>query len=173
MPIESALGLSEESFGGSQQMTQKTEKPRVVDFQEIREKKLEEKRRKNERVFFKNMLGIYSVMENEKIRPIEIIDLSEDGLSFQVPFSPEDPWPKDLKSVPIRFYFSQDSYLPLVLEIKNSRPCISEGSRYIRYGCKIDQTVSTFEAFQQFVRFLKLYSEHSHQDQGGTTLFYL
>ena len=82
-------------------------KNRVVDFTEAREQKLEEKRRKNERIFFKQMLGIYGVTGSDEVRPIEIVDLSDDGLSFQVPFNPEDPWPKSTEELPIRLYFSQ------------------------------------------------------------------
>ena len=157
--------------------TKPNENSQVIDFAEVREKKLEEKRRTNERVFFKNMLGMYCVVGQEnqvqRMRKIEIIDVSEKGLSFQVTFDPSDPWPSSDKDMPIRMYFSQDSYLPLHLKIQNSRPGIENGVRVIRYGCTVDTGVTTYECYQQFVRFLKLYAEHSHQDTGSITHFYV
>jgi hypothetical protein len=137
---------------------------------------MEEKRRKTERIFFKQMLGIYCVTgagEGDKARQLDIVDISEDACSFQVPFDPKDPWPSTLQEIPLRVYFSQDTYLPVHLKIQNSRPCIEEGQRYVRYGCSIDKSVTSYETFQQFVRFLKSYSVHAHKDTGKVTLFYL
>ena len=149
-----------------------TEK-QVVDFNEARAQKLEEKRRKTERIFFKNLLSVYTVMSGSAMCPIEVIDVSEQGCSFQVPFNPDKPWPTSMDEIPIRLYFSQDTYLEVLTKIENSRPCIENGSRYTRYGCSIDQTMTAYPAYQGFVRFLKQYSEHAHKDMGDVTVFYL
>ena len=146
---------------------------RVVDFNEAREQKLEEKRRKNERVLLKNLLGIYCVTEDEKIRAIDVVDVSDDGLSFQITFDPTNPWPNSAKDLGLRLYFTQDTYLPVRVQILNSRPVIDHGIRYVRYGCKIDPSLTSVETFKQFVAFLKSYSEHAHRDLGDVTLFYL
>jgi hypothetical protein len=150
-----------------------TEIERVVDFNEAREQRLEEKRRRTERIFFKKLLGVYSVIEHTQMHPIELIDISESGCSFQVPYDSENIWPSKSDSIPIRLYFSQDTYLEVFLKIQNSRPSIEANQRYVRYGCTIDQEVKSYPAYQQFVRFLKLYAEHSHKDMGDVTLFYL
>lgn len=155
------------------QGTGKEPRKQVIDFTEVRAKKLEEKRRKTERIFFKHVMGIYSVSDNEDMVPIEIIDVSAEGLSFQVLFNPEKPWPKNSNSIPIRFYFSQDTYLPLVLQVQNSRPCINDGRRYVRYGCTVDKSLSSYEAYKKFVLFLEAYSEHAHSDVGKVTHFYI
>lgn len=145
----------------------------VVDFNEARAQKLDAKRRATERIFFKQLLGVYSITANEQMRPIELIEVSEDGCSFQVAFDPTRPWPKNLENLPVRLYFSQDTYLPIHLKIQNSRSCIEEGTSYIRFGCTVDKSLSSYPAYQQFVRFLKLYSEHAHTDLGGASVFYL
>lgn len=149
------------------------EKKQVVDFAEARAQKLEEKRRKTERVFFRQLLSVYSVIGNAAMFPIEMIDISEDGLSFQTPFNPEKPWPTDMNDVPIRFYFTQDSYLEIRVNIQNARPSIEDGSKFTRYGCSIDRGMTAYPAYQQFVRFLKMYAEHSHKDSGDISVFYL
>ena len=155
-------------------MSQQKTTEHVVDFNQARQQKMDEKRRKTERIFFHQLLGVYCVTGNEQIRPIEIVEVSEDGCSFQVPFNPDKPWPEsDAKELPMRMYFSQDTYIPVVLKIENSRSCIENGSRYVRYGCSVDKALTSYPAYQQFVRFLKLYAEHAHKDKGDVTVFYL
>lgn len=153
---------------------QRTDEEQVIDFSEARANKMDEKRRKTERIFFQHLLGVYCVVGNSQMRPIEIVEVSEDGCSFQVPFDHSNPWPNsDVNDLPLRLYFSQDTYIPLHIRIQNSRPYIDHGKRYVRYGCSVDKTVSSYPAYQQFVRFLKLYSEHAHKDTGNATVFYL
>jgi hypothetical protein len=151
-----------------------TNEHHVIDFNEARAQKLEEKRRKNERIFFKNLLSVYSVMsDNKSMFPIELIDVSEDGVAFQIPFNADKPWPNSTEEIPVRLYFSQDTYLEVIAKIANARPSIENGARYTRYGCTVDKTTSTYAAFLQFVKFLKMYAEHSHKDMGDISVFYL
>lgn len=151
------------------------EQHQVVDFTEIRAQKMEEKRRKTERIFFKSLLSVYTVVGDSTMFPIELIDVSEDGCSFQIPHDPDSTqkWPSSTDQFPLRLYFSQDTYLEVQAKIENSRPSIDGNRRYVRYGCKVDQNTASYPAFLQFVRFLKAYSEQAHKDKGDTTVFYL
>ncbi len=146
---------------------------RIVDFNEVRAQKMEEKRRKTERFLFKHLLSVYSVINTSKMCPIELVDVSEEGCSFQIPFESEKPWPQESKEIPLRLYFSQDTYLEVYFFIQNSRPTIEDGHRYTRFGCLVDRNSSSYAAYQQFVRFLKLYSESARKDTGDVTVFYL
>jgi hypothetical protein len=153
---------------------QKNETPKVVDFSEKRAQKLDEKRRKTERIFFQNMIGVYSVINDRTMRPIEILDVSEDGCSFQVPFDAKNPWPAESVEIPIRMYFSSDTYIPIVLRVQNSTATIGEGgARYVRYGCTVDKTLQTYPVYREFVRFLGLYAEQAHRDNGSASVFYI
>ena len=154
-------------------MPQRTENNQVVDFSEIRAQKLEEKRRTTERIFFKHLLSVYSVIGLTKMCALEFIDVSEEGCSFQIPYDAENPWPKDSGDLPLRIYFSQDTYLEIRVRIVNSRPSIENNRRYVRFGCAVDQNTQSFAAYQQFVKFLKMYSEHAHKDMGDVSVFYL
>ena len=148
----------------------------VVDFNEARAQKMDEKRRQTERIFFKQMLGVYCVTEEQngsQLRSIEPIDVSEEGLSFQVPHESKNPWPKDAENLSLRLYFSQDTYLPIRLKIVNSRAYIENGTRYVRYGCAIDSTAASYPAYRNLVGFMKAYAEHARKDLGDVTLFYL
>lgn len=145
----------------------------IVDFKEARARRLEEKRRNTERILFKQMLGIYGVTGNDQMRPIELLDVSDEGLSFQTPFDPADQWAVQLTEFPIRLYFSQDTYLAIQVTIHNVSPLIIDGLRYNRCGCSVDKSFASYETFLRFVNFLKSYCEHAHKDQGGVTLFYV
>lgn len=150
-----------------------TKRETVVDFNQIREKKLEEKRRKNERVFFRQLLGMYCVTGNNELKAIDLVDVSEDGCSFQVPHDQVMPWPRNDDPITIRLYFSQETYLPITVKIRHSRECIEEGRRHLRYGCSLEPGIASHETYRQFVRFLKLLAENAHKDHNGVTFFYI
>lgn len=145
----------------------------VIDFSQAREQKLEEKRRKTERIFFTHLLGVYTVTGDRRMLPIEVLDLSEEGVAFQVPHESKQPWPTELVEFPLRLYFTQDTYLEIRAKIQNSRPSIDKNQRYTRYGCAVDASTQSYPAYVQFVRFMKLYAEHAHKDLGDISVFYL
>lgn len=145
----------------------------VIDFTEIRNQKMEEKRKNSERVFINNVLGVYCVTGEHSMHQIEMIDLSEEGCSFQVPFNPEKPFPVQDKDLPIRLYFSQDTYMEIYATIQNSRPSIQHGTRYTRYGCTVDKGTASYAAYQTFVKFLRVYAEVSHKDNGNVSIFFV
>ena len=144
----------------------------VIDFARAREKKLEQKVRQNERVVFGKLLSVYSVFADSTIHPVEMIEVSEAGLSFQVPDVAEKPTAHNGGEIPIRMYFSQDTYLEILVSIKNTRPSIENGEKFLRYGCAVDTTTQSFPAYQLFVQFLKQYAMQSHRDMGKVTAFY-
>jgi hypothetical protein len=158
---------------GNRDSNDTTEQKRVIDFNEIRAQKLDEKRRTTERIFFKHLLNVYSVVGHTTMFPIEFIDVSDDGCSFQVPYDPEKPMPIEASEIPLRIYFSQDTYLEIRVNIQNSRPSIENNRRYVRYGCKVSNNTASYAAYSQFVKFLRLYSEHAHKDLGDVSIFYL
>ena len=166
--IQRAGNSSNDSNGSSESKQQE----RVVDFTQVREKRLEEKRRRTERIFFKNLISVYSVTGPSDAHPIELIEMSEEGCSFQTPFDTQNPWPTQSDQVPIRLYFSRDTFLEIFVKIQNSRASIENGKRYTRYGCAIDKEVSSYPAYQAFVRFLGLYAEQAHRDMGDVSAFY-
>ena len=149
-------------------------KEKVVDFNQAREQRLEEKRRKTERVFFKNFISVYSVVDKSKMHPVELIDVSEEGCSFQVPYNLKKPipWPQQSSDLPLRMYFSQDSFLEIIVHIKNSSPIYENETSYVRFGCAVDKSLTSYPAYQQFVRFLKLYAEHCRKDNGEMSVFF-
>jgi len=145
----------------------------VINFNEVREQRLEEKRRKTERVFMNQFLGVYCMTGHNSMHQIEVVDVSAEGIGFQVPFNPEKPFPITDKNFPIRLYFNQDSFLQVYVTIHNSRAVIQNGTRYTRYGCGVDRSTSTFAAYQAFVKFLQVYGEVAQKDNGDVNVFFV
>ena len=164
--------MSQRTDSEVEAVEQSAEKTKVVDFTQAREQKLEEKRRRTERIFFKNLVSVYSVIDRGRMLPIELVDVSEDGCAFQVPLNLKNPhpWPQQSYELPIRMYFSQDTYLEILVEIQNSRPVYENDKRYVRYGCSVDKNLTAYPAYQQFVKFLRFYAEHSHKDKGDLSI---
>jgi hypothetical protein len=146
---------------------------RVVDFNEARELRLEQKRRRTERILFRNLVSVYSMDENSKPFPVDLIEISETGCSFQVLADAPTSSLIKKQEIPLRIYFSQDTYLEIFAKVMNSRASIEKNRRYVRYGCEIDKSVKSYTTYRLFVQFLKQYSIDAHRDLGNTTAFYL
>ncbi len=154
-------------------LMQDAKSAQVINFQKVRDAKIEEKRRKYERVFFKNILGSYCVAEGHGLKAIELVDLSLEGLSFQLPEGSKNlDGITDNKEMVLRFYFSEDTYIAIQIKILNKRPCIEGGSRYWRFGCAVDTTLQSYDAYKHFVSFLGSYAERSQQDKGELKFFF-
>lgn len=145
----------------------------VINFAKAREAKIEERRRKYERVLFKNFLGVYCVAEGQGLKAVELVDVSAEGLSFQLPVDSKNL--EGLKAgidMTFRFYFSQDTFIPVVVKLQNTRQCIENGQKFIRFGCAVDQTPQSYDAYKFFVMFLAKYAETSHVDTGDLKFFF-
>ena len=160
-----------QKFGNSGNGNNSTD--RIIDFGKVRQEKLEEKRKDTERVFFNNLINVCTLTNNSHPRPIDLIDVSEEGCSFQIPYDQKNIWSESADEIPIRLYFSQNTYLEIHVKIQNSTPCIDKNSRYIRFGCTVAKELSSYNTYQTFVRFLKLYSENAHTErrQSSTSYF--
>ena len=145
----------------------------VVDFTEYRAQRLEEKRRKNERILINHFLGVYAVSGLDSLYQVELIDLSDGGCSFQVPVDANKPWTEDKKDFTIRLYFSQENFLSVPVSVQNKKTVTVNGHRFTRYGCSVDDSASTYEAYTAFVKFLKSYSAVSEKDSGNVNVFFV
>jgi hypothetical protein len=139
----------------------------IIDLDQFRNRKQEEKKRKTERIFFHHLVGVYSIVQPGKMVPVDLIDVSEEGLAIQVPYESERVWPTDMNNIALRLYFSPDQFMEIRVDIKNTNSTIEGGVRYLRYGCQIHTEQRTFSAWSQFVGFLKTFSEVSERDGGN------
>ena len=145
----------------------------VINFTKARDAKIEEKRRKYERILFKHILGVYCVAEGQGLKAVELVDVSTEGLSFQLPVNSKN---LDVltpgQDVTFRFYFSQETFIPVAVRVQNERACIEEGQKYVRFGCTVDTSSQSYETYKLFVMFLSKYAETSQQDKGDLKFFF-
>ena len=140
---------------------------KVINFEDKRSESIEKKRRKFERLMFENLIEVYAeINDGEEIFQISLLDISRDGLQFEVPAirGQKGPFSKG-DTVDIRLYFSSNSYLPAKIEIKHEQDNIEDGRAFYRYGCLLDKTGDSFKPLGSFIEFLYQFSEYSLIDR--------
>ncbi|RLA63488.1 MAG: hypothetical protein DRQ88_11310 [Epsilonproteobacteria bacterium] len=149
---------------------------KIFDFQKKREEVIEEKRQGLERIMFKNVLGAYAVIEeNGDIYPITLNDISQDGVSFEVPYNEkvEEKF-SDGAEIKLRMYFSKHSFIPIIIKIRHSTEILGfNRAKFIRYGCEFDKSLTSFKAMQSFIDFLYQFAEFSTHDHGENKAFFI
>lgn len=143
----------------------------VINLTSVRQEKIEEKRRDYERVVFKSNFGVYTVMEQMGLHAIEIIDISEGGMQFQVPEKSAFQH-KVGDVIPIRFYFATDYFLTIDVKVVRSFTAIENGQVAHRYGCLIDKSMASYSAIYHFVQFITKCAEHGHKDEAHLKVYY-
>src|SRR5271163_279464 len=93
---------------------------KIVDLNDYRKNRTEERRREYERVLFNRILGVYSFAEKTGLHHVEVVDISYSGIKFREE-KPEQPL-KVGQKIALRFYFTPSSYLRLVVEVKRLKP---------------------------------------------------
>ena len=143
----------------------------VVNLTSVRQEKIEEKRRDYERVVFKSSFGVYTVLDQRGLHAIEILDISEGGMQFQVP---EHCALKLVvgEIIPVRFYFATDHYINIDVKIARSISTIEEGNPVHRYGGIIDKGMASYSAIYHFVQFITKCAEHGHKDETQLKVFF-
>ena len=146
-----------------------------IDFVKKRKENIEKKRRAFERILFKDILGVYTVIDtNDGIFSIEMIDISKEGCLFQTPWIPgRDKKFKEESEIPLRMYFTKESFIPVNVIIKRASEHEQGGRAYMRYGCSFDKSVTSFSALNSFIDFLYKFAEHSAIDRGDPKVFFL
>lgn len=155
---------------GTKEKKKKKVTNEIIDFAELREQKIAERRVQYERVLFDKMLGVYSIVEGQGLKAIELLDISNEGISFQISADTPEVYQKG-DQVKVRLYFSQDTYVPVVVNIKNSNPINISGRKMIRYGGSFDKDIKSYEAIQAFAEFIKVYSSLCVKDNNNLPIF--
>ncbi len=148
----------------------------IIDFVAKRQESIETKRRSFERVVFKNLLGVYSVIStNDSIYPLEMIDISHEGCLIQVPLNEKtDDKFKKGENLTFRMYFTEHSFIPVLVHIVYGKEVEGEnGSIFMQYGCEFDQDTSSFAAIASFIDFVYKFAEHSVVDRDTQIQYFL
>ena len=149
---------------------------KVIDFNAKRQKSIEQKRRTFERVMFQEFLGVYSVMDDQGTGyPVKLVDISKEGLQFQLPFSAKAKNQyKAGSEITLKLYFTKGSYLPALVTVRRAAEYVDErGDAWLRLGGEFDTSVPTFKVISTFVDFIVQYSELSSIDKSDSKVYFL
>jgi hypothetical protein len=149
---------------------------KVLDFLEKRKENIEQKRRQFERILFNNFLGAYTVVDQGgSIYPVNLVDVSREGCLFQIPWNVDrDTKIAEGTEITMRMYFTKNSFIPVVMEIKYDREFIDQdGQTYMQYGAEFDTSMPSFSAVETFIEFMYKFAEHSSFDKGSNKVFFL
>ncbi len=149
---------------------------KVLNFSEKRKENIEKKRRNFERILFNNFLGAHQeISKDGVIYPVSLVDISREGCLFQIPWDVKRDKKMEIGSeVNMRMYFTQQSYIPVIMNIKYGREYVGQdGATYMQYGCEFDTSMPSFEAMSSFIEFLYKFAEHSTLDKGDTKVWFL
>ena len=153
-----------------------SEENNVINFSQKRSENVEDKRRAFERILFQNFMGTYTVVdENGSVFPIGMVDVSYDGCMFQIPWNhkkAEEVFPVG-EDVTLRFYFTEKSYLPLVVNVRHISEHVDATGTFKRFGCSFDKETQSYQAFKSFVDFIYRFAEHSVVDRGDHKVYFL
>lgn len=129
-------------------------------------------RRRSERIQVKDFIRVFC-LEDKTLHAMELVDSSREGCALRMKYVPGILSSDQIQVIRVRFYFSSDTYLQLDFDVKNSRPLLEDGVRYVILGCAIDRRNPAYESYEKFVDFLKMYSESAQRDLGDNEVAYL
>ena len=147
-----------------------TQENQVVDLNNYRKNKSEERRREYERVLFNRILGVYSFAEKTGLHHVEVMDISYSGIKFKEE-RPEAPL-KVGQKIALRFYFTPSSYLRLVVEVKRVTPFNEEDREGLEYGCELDKNTKSYDVLKQLISFMYKYAEVACQDNNPPMIWF-
>ena len=130
-------------------------------------------RRRTERLAIKDFLRIYGVIDDQQMTQMTLVDVSAEGCGLQLPSVSGKKFGQAPAELSIRLYFSNDTYLTIAFNVKNTRSQVENGVLYTIYGCSVDHSSPSFHVYMKFIEFLKVYSENAQKDVGDTKVSYL
>ena len=141
----------------------------VVDFTSVRAQRSLDNRRTFERFFMQHIVDAYCELAGgREMVPLELVEVSETGCSYRIPSEKTSVLPRDttgaILPIQMRLYFSKDSYLRIGMFVVNQARDIAHHGNSTRFGCRVDETFASSEAYRGFVRFMEQFSNHAARD---------
>jgi len=153
----------------------KLDKTNVLDLEAQREKVKEERRLGLQRLILgrESRWPNVALEDGGKLRPIEVLNISQGGFAFQVNQSLSESPIDEGSEVKIRFYFTETTYIPVNCFVTRFTPCEdSEGRSFVEYGCEFNKSLKSYEGIKSFVDLLYSLKNHGVNDKGEAAGFW-
>jgi hypothetical protein len=139
---------------------------KVIDMAEKREEKMASEKRAVTRTVLSQFLGVFVVLPNKGLQPVALYDVSEAGLSFDLPL--EVGGYNVTETVTMRIYLSHDTYFSFHAKISNKRT--SEALGVVRHGAVFRKDDESFKTLFYFTKFLENVGLVARRDTGDRLL---
>ncbi len=149
---------------------------KVFDFGEKRRQNIEQKRRQFERVVFEEFLGVDAVIDdNGTGYTVKLLDVSREGLQFQVPFGPKARATfASGAELTLKLFFTKGTFLPVVVKVRHAKEHVEkDGTVSWRCGVEFDRGLPSFKAVESFIDFIYKYAEFSCVDNVAHKTYFL
>ncbi len=134
----------------------------VLDITELRREMISEERRKVRRTILKEFFGAYIVIPGEGLQKVTIYDISQGGLSIDLPLSMGRFI--EGEEIALRVYLSHQTYFPFTVKVQNGR--LIEMEQVYRHGCSFQKDSTNEEATRSFVSFIENVTGILRTDKG-------
>lgn len=151
----------------------KTKMPKnVVRIEELQNQKKDQDRRKYQRVLFNNVLNAYTVIEEKGLLQVQLLDISESGIRFQM--GQDYGMFHKGEKIAFRLYFSHNDYIPLAVKIVHRQIPKQDDATLVEYGCAIIEVSAEIRAcIKDLVHFITRYTEVAKDDRGDHQVYFL
>ena len=138
----------------------------VIDFVSKRKEKIEKKRRRFERILFREYFSVETaVATDDESYPVDLIDVSPDGCLFGTFEKATPNFAKVGSKLTLKIYFAEHNYIPVSVSVKRTKKIVEKNGRsYREYGCVFDKSLSSFQAMEALINFVYKLAEHSYSD---------
>lgn len=150
------------SEGNDDQSAKQPESVQVVDISQRRQEIIESERRGVKRTILSEFIGAHIVVPNKGLQKCTIYDISENGISFDLPFQIGKL--KSKEEVAMRVYLSHSTYFPFIVTISSVRHLQDEG--LFRHGAAFAKGTINDAALHHFVKFIENVSTILKTDKG-------
>lgn len=147
----------------------------VIDFNKKRKESIEQKKRQFERIFFKELIGCYTAIDNgQKIIPVDIVDISKSGCLIELAKSSGGNKEFEIDAeVSIRLYFTKKSYIPLIAKVARVEETTNtRGVEVFHFGAEFDSNLPGHHVLEAFVDFVSKFAEFSRVDNESEKVYF-
>lgn len=134
----------------------------IVDMVGARQAQINRDRRQVKRTILSEFIGAYVILPDRGLLKISIYDISDDGISFDVPI--ENGHFQDQDEVAMRVYMNHKTYFPFVAKVVNLRRFDEDG--VVRHGANFMKGTINDVALHHFIKFIETVSASLKTDDG-------
>jgi hypothetical protein len=158
--------IKRQLYGSTEPASKAKGQPQLINLDERREEKKAAEKRTVTRTVLSQFLGVFVILPNKGLQPVALYDVSEAGLSFDIPN--EVGSYNIAETVTMRIYLSHDMYFSFHVKISNKR--MPEGDGISRHGAVFKKDDESFKTLFYFTKFLENVSLVARRDSGDRLL---